>query len=75
MEPASLVAPLQALRELLRTDDVRATTAYAALADPLRTRYPEAAGQMDRQLADYALDQALSTLDALLAQEPALRGT
>ncbi|MBV5291082.1 MAG: PAS domain S-box protein [Curvibacter lanceolatus] len=74
VEPASLVAPLQALRELLRTDDVRATTAYAALADPLRTRYPEAAGQMDRQLADYALDQALSTLDALLAQEPALRG-
>ena len=52
---------------------MRATTAYAALADELRTLHPQAAEQMDRQLGDYALDQALITLDTLLAAEPALR--
>lgn len=74
VDPASLAPPLQALRELLRTDDVRAVTAYAALADQLRTLHPEAAGHLDQQLADYALDQALITLDTLLAEVPALRG-
>ena len=73
IDPASLAAPLQALRELLRTDDVRATTAYAELADGLRALHPEVAEQMEQQLDDYALDQALITLDTLLTAEPALR--
>ena len=72
IDPASLAAPLHALRELLRTDDVRATTAYAELADGLRALHPQVAEQMERQLDDYALDQALLTLDALLADEPTL---
>ena len=69
---ASLAGPLRALRELLRTDDVQASTAYAALAGDVRTLWPETAAQLDRQLADFALDEALITLDALLASEPAL---
>ena len=72
IDPASLATPLHALRELLRTDDVRATTAYAELADGLRALHPQVAEQMERQLDDYALDQALLTLDALLADEPTL---
>jgi len=71
--PQALAAPLQALRELLLTDDVRAPAAFAALERDLHAVHPVATEQIGRQLADYALDQALLTLDALLAAVPALQ--
>jgi hypothetical protein len=52
---------------------VRATSAFAELEDGLRRIHPAATAQLGQQLADFALDQALLTLDALLAEVPALR--
>jgi two-component system, sensor histidine kinase and response regulator len=72
--PAALASAVQALRQLLSTDDVRATAAFAALEHDLQAVHPVATEQISQQLADYALDQALITLDTLLAEVPPLRG-
>jgi len=53
---------------------VRATAAFAALEHDLHAVHPVATEQISQQLADYALDQALITLDTLMAEVPALRG-
>jgi len=72
--PAALASAVQDLHQLLRTDDVRATAAFAALEHDLHAVHPVATEQISQQLADYALDQALITLDTLMAEVPALRG-
>jgi len=72
--PAALASAVQDLHQLLSTDDVRATAAFAALEHDLHAVHPVATEQISQQLADYALDQALITLDTLMAEVPALRG-
>ncbi|WP_320055569.1 response regulator [Desulfuromonas thiophila] len=62
-------AQLEQLRALLASDDLRAVRLHERLAPYLQQQAPALANQLARQIGDFAFDQAVLSLTALMSGE------
>ncbi len=63
----ALLKQLEGLRALLAADDLDAAEAFAALRDAMALHFPGQYRALGRAIDDFALDEALQLLDALMA--------
>ncbi len=70
---ARLVADLARLRDLIATDDIAAVDAYGSLKSRFVALAGRSAERLGKEIEDFAYDEALATLDAIIAADPRLQ--
>ena len=74
--PPDLIAlreELAHLRELIATDDLGAQNAFQALQPRFSAVAGRSVARLGKEIEDFAFDEALATLDAIIAARPELR--